>query len=230
MKQTQTLLWGLPLTAALLLTACGGTPDPQPQPTEQAGQISGQIVPWAVDKAHEVLPVNAAIETPRADFKAPVNAAGQFDLNLPGVSAMTSTYAGDLTTVKAGFAGCTTLTTTAPDTLKIAQINELTTDTQRSLVASSNGGTTFKQWWFASENATFHITGRECLGTVGSFDTDLTLKRGWNVLDVNYNAASNTTSYAVVAAPQGRVDWLDQTQAAASLKVPAHFLRPWVKQ
>lgn len=218
-------------TATLLLSACGGPETPVDPPIQNsAGVIQGQISPWTTGWANSVKPVNAAIETPGADFTAAVRSNGGFDLTLPGAGAMNSTYAGDLMTVKNAFAGCSVLSTTAPDALKIAQINELVTDTNKSIVASSNGGINFKLWWYATQDATFTLSGSDCIG-IGSTNSTLALKQGWNVVDQTTATAGgqNVTTYTVVAPPTERVTWSPGASALSMQGLSPNVLRPWVK-
>lgn len=216
-----------------VLSACGGGGDdssttPPNQDTEQRLSLSGQIQPFAAGQANTVFPVNVAIETPGPAFTAGVNTAGQFDLPLPGAATMTSTYAGDLLSVKQSFAGCATVETDAPDSMRLVQINELTTDTQHRLVAVQNGGTTFMQWWFSTDDRTIRLKGSGCIN--GSFDATLPLKRGWNTLNATYSGSGGgvVTAYAVTTPPSGRVTWTDQTLSATSMKVDPAVLRPWL--
>lgn len=239
------LALGLVLTgAALLLASCGGgsapvvTPPsdggggeipPITTPAEQTGRILGQITPFTAGQANRVMPVNAAVASPGTDFQAGVTSAGQFDLDLPRAGTVTTTYGGDLQSLRDSFASCSEFTTNAPEGFKLLQINELTTDRQESLSASSNGGTRFLQWWFATQDAAVTFSGRNCL-LIGQVDATLNLKLGWNVIQADYQGLGSgnvVTSFAVTAAPD-RVAWTQNSAVGAQSGGPS-LLRPWIK-
>lgn len=219
-------------TVALALSACGGPETPVDPPVSgSASVIQGKISPWTTGWANSVKPVNTAIATPGADFTAAVRSNGDFDLTLPTAAVMNSTYAGDLMTVKAAFGGCSILTTTAPDTLKMAQINELETDTKKGIYATSNGGINFKLWWFATQDATFTLNGSDCFG-IGSTNSTLALKQGWNVVNQTTSTSGGVTvtTYAVTNPPTERVTWTQRGAGAmAQQGLSENVLRPWVK-
>lgn len=236
MQKLKLATYGLTLTTALVLTACGGGgSDPAPQPETfpaNASQIHGQLQPWNSQWAGSVMPVNAAIEHPGADFKTPVTAAGKFDLQLPGAATMNSTYASDLMTLPEMFSLCEKLNVTgAPADLKISPINKLQTDTGKTLVASSNGGTTFKTWWYANKDASVHIVASGCTGFTAT-DSTLNLKAGWNVIDQKITTPNSAVilTYTNAAAPTTRVVWTEQGSAMGPMSLSGDFLQPWGKR
>lgn len=233
MQNSKTVKLGFALTTtALILSACGG---PSTPPTEtfpaNPGIIHGQIQPWSTGLANKVFPVNSAIQTPGTAFTAAVTSVGKFDMTLPSASVMNSTYSSDLMTVQEAFAGCTNLTVTgAPAGLKITQINELQTDTGKAIIASTDA-TKYKLWWFATQDATVTINGSDCIG-IGSTDSTVALKAGWNVIDQTSTSPSTdviVTKYVNGVVPTTRVTWSVRGSGTGQLSMPANVLRPWVK-
>ncbi|SEI99678.1 hypothetical protein SAMN04488058_10350 [Deinococcus reticulitermitis] len=220
------------LSAALVLAACGSppvVPEPEPQPTEQAGAILGQITPIGQDTQ-----IRAEIE----GIRTGVDSQGKFGLTLPDVATMTSTYQNDLLPVyqaptppnESGdsvFGLCTSVTQDAPDDLKVYPINELRTDTGRTLVQNrapnSQEGLKLRTWWFSTQDVTFSFKG-DCIG-LGQVDTTLALKRGWNAVDTDY--FGNRTTYVVAPLPQMILPWTDSSAALQSLSLGKNALAPW---
>ncbi|MFC5848725.1 hypothetical protein [Deinococcus petrolearius] len=218
------LALGTALTgAALLLAACGGsvTPTgsggdevpPVTAPAEQPGRILGQITPFTAGQASRVMPEELTIS-------APVRGEGLFDLALPGATAMTTTYADLLFAATDVFGACEKVTTTAPASLRLYPIATLKTDTGQTLTARAAGSTTVKNWWFASQAASYTFQG-ECLG-LGTVDVTFNFKLGWNVLDVTYGGTS--TTYTQVAAPTTPVEWRAGGLGSQRL---GNALEPW---
>ncbi|MDV6373392.1 hypothetical protein [Deinococcus arenicola] len=215
---------------SLVLSACGGggggitpTPDPKPDPTptEQAGLIMGKVTPGqATSLQPDELPTTAL-----------VSAQGQFDLNLPNFAQMTGTYASTLFNAKDVF-GCSDdeiQTYTAPAGLKITPVNFLKNETSQRFIAPVNQAATtynFKAWWFSNMDATV-VFKANCL-VASKIDTTLNLKRGWNVLNTDFDFGKSTT-YAVTSQPTTYIPWV-KANAAASLStqaLAANVLEPW---
>ncbi|KQR41196.1 hypothetical protein [Deinococcus sp. Leaf326] len=207
--------------AALLLASCGGTmagpgtEDTQPiiLPGEQLGRIPGQITPFTVGQA-------ASVKPEELNESAPVSATGSFDLGLPTVTSMTAKYSDLLFNATDVFGACSNVTTTAPDSLRLYPIATLKTDTGQPLTANASGSTTAKNWWFASQDASYTFQG-ECIG-LGTVNATFNLKLGWNVLDVNYGGT--VTSYTQVDAPTAPVEW--RTGGLGSQRLN-NALEPW---
>ena len=236
MQNLNTARLGLALTtAALILSACGGDPSPEPQPTEQAGLISGVVQPMKPTTT-SVFPVNGAVETPGTSFTAAVQPNGNFDLALPTSATLNANYASDLNSVKSSYSYCdrnldpnATFTTNAPDDMKMLQINELSSNDGRTLIASSNGGATFREWWYVDRDYQLTFTGTNCF-SIGDVSADLALKKGWNVIEHNWKAVGdkNVTTYQVIAQPTARTVYTDSSMAAQSVKgFNINMLRPW---
>lgn len=218
------------MAPVLLLTACGGN-DPVPTDTG-ARTLSGQLQPWDAQNpwATLVRPVNAAVETPQTDFTAPVNQAGQFDLPLPSIAAMNSTYKDDLMTLPGVFAACGVNQSESLPDLKLLPLNKLETEKGTPLVMSSNGGTTFKTWWYADRDASVKINVKDCLGI--SSQSTLNLKAGWNVVDQTLATAPDNTvtlTYTNGEWPSGRTVWTQQGSMGL-LGVQGDFLTTWRRQ
>lgn len=214
--------------AALLLASCDVTVKP-PTPVPNPNIISGQISPWTAGWANSVHPVNGAIENPGTAFTAKVNSSGQFDLNLPNSATMNSTYGDDLMKFNDSFASCAKFQSNAPAGMKIAQINELITDKNKSISASSNGGVNFMLWWYVTQGATVTMTGSDCV--FGSTNSTLALKQGWNVVKqaITSSGGKNVSTYTVITAPTQRVTWKATDATLASQGLSSNILRPWVK-
>ncbi|MDO4245463.1 MAG: hypothetical protein Q4C89_05535 [Deinococcus sp.] len=223
---------------ALLLAACGGggeaptpqpEPQPQPTPTEQAGTVLGTITPFAPGKASVVKPEELA--TPST-----VDSSGKFGFTLPNAETMTTTYGGDLFPVHDAEQGvgvfglCSNVKTDAPGSLRLYPLNKLTTDTGLQLFANTNPQNTetlpltFKVWWFANQDTTFTFSG-ECT-LWNKVNTTLTLKRGWNVLDVALY--SDHTTVAAGAQPGAAQAWTPfNAGGLGSLNLRPNLLEPW---
>lgn len=236
MQNLKTARMGLALTTtALLLSACGGDPQPEPQPTEQVGVILGQVEPVR-DSTKTVAPVNGAVQTPGATFTATVQPNGTFDLNLPNSTTINGSYASDLKTVKNSYSYCdksldpnATFTTNAPDDMKMLQINELRSNDGRQLIAASQGGTTFRQWWYVDRDIQLTFTGTNCL-FIGDASANLALKKGWNIVDQTLTPVGDkvVTTYTLATQPTERTIFSDSAMATQSFKgFNINMLRPW---
>lgn len=234
MHTQKTLTLGLGLaTVTILLSACGGPSTPEP--TEQAGLISGQVQPMRATTT-SVTPVNAAVETPGRPFTTTVQANGNFDLNLPNSAKLNSSYATDLKTVKASYSYCdkslvpdATFTTNAPDDMKMLQINELRSNDARQLVATTNDGTTFREWWYVDRDIQLTFTGTNCF-FIGDINANLNLKKGWNVVEQTMTPVGEkvVTTFKLLTQPTTRTVYTDGSMTAQSNRsFNINMLRPW---
>lgn len=222
------------LGGVLLIAACGSTsplpqPEPQPEPSEQVGAILGRVTPPEGARR-----VQTAIE----GIGTSVDTEGKFGLALPNAATMTSTYREELFPVyrpptppnefgDSVFGLCQDVTEDAPDDLLVFPINELRTDTGRTLVQDrgqlSDSSDKITTWWFSSQDVTFSFKGN-CI-PLGQIDTTLTFKRGWNAVATEY--FGDRTTYTVVEQPQTVQPWTDYGAAIGNLSLHPNILAPW---
>lgn len=226
---------------SLLLSACGGglslpDPTPDPTPTEQTGLIKGQVTPF---KAGDATSVSAGAENDKEQPIAttPVAADGKFDLGLPKSSVMTSQFSGKLVKPEDVF-GCdatqTQSVSSAPNML-LLPIEDLKTNNFQSIIAeidSTSKTFNYKAWWFSTVDGNFKFKG-DCL-LRGEIDTNLTFKKGWNVVDTYTDTQAGTTTYAVTSQPTAYIPWKFATSAATSLslrgqsvQLSENYFTPW---
>lgn len=226
-------------TTALILSACGGDPQPEPPqlactpPTvsgEQGGVICGTVTPWTAGLTGTVKPEELNVSTD-------VMADGRFGLPLPSASEMTTTYNADLFSVTDYFGGTANgiCTLDAPPTgqtdVRLYGISKLMTDSSRQLAAfdPSKANYTAKLWMFADRDATFTFKGT-CLGQ-GRIDQTFVLKKGWNVFDVEYLIPSGDSVKTVYTPATQPLDfttqWRDTGSTMAQLSLKNNMLEPW---
>lgn len=230
MKPTLALAF---VSSALLLASCGGGPAPEPQPTEQAGQVLGTLRPFTPGSASSIKPEELNVSSG-------LDSAGKFGFTLPDAATMTTTYGGDLFPVydaqqEVGVFGvCSkdSVKTDAPADLRLYPLNKLVTNTGTQVFANLTPDSKetlpvkFKAWWFSNQDATFSFSG-DCI-LWGKVNTTLSLKRGWNVLDITVTGQSATLT--VGTQPDASQVWTPYTDSnlgnlsAADLSL---LLEPW---
>lgn len=214
------VLLGLPLTASLLLTACGGGESPMP-PAEQSGLIQGKLTPPTL---------GSSVKPEELRISAPTDAStGAFSLGLPDAVTMTTTYKDLLLGVPDIFGGtigdiCTNVSTNAPAELRLYPISKLMTNTGTSVIAADATRAAYnaKNWWFSDRDISFSFKGN-CVG-LGAVDATFDFGRGWNVLDVTYYG--DHTTYVATPQPDANTPWTLNSGAAAQSLQP-NVLEPW---
>jgi hypothetical protein len=231
---------------SLLLSACGGggtvtpepDPKPDPKPTEQVGLIKGQITPF---KMGDVSSVSAGAENDKDSViaQAPVDTSGKFDLQLPMVTVITSNFDNKLVVPKYVF-GCDDSQIDKESSftpgLRLLPINDLKTDKFQSIIAEIDPNSqtfNYKAWYFANMDGNLKFKG-DCL-LRGKIDTNLSFKRGWNVVNTFTDTNAGTTTYAITSQPADRIPWKFATAAANSLslrgqsiQLTENYFTPWL--
>lgn len=239
------------LCASLLLAGCGGDPAPTPQPgpvqpgpaqpeQPQLGSVLGTIRP--------LNPAYTQVKTEELAGSSGVDNAGKFGFALPTPEQMQTTYRADLFPVYDaeqelgvfGLCGRDVTKTNAPGDLRLYPLNKLVTNTGAQLFANrdASGSTALplkiKVWWYASKAATFNFKG-ECI-LWGKVDTTLSLRAGWNVLDVDLYGDRATLN--VATQPDASLTWTpysgdlsglsaDRVQIGGQSVSLALLLEPW---
>lgn len=227
---------------SLALSACGGggtvTPEPDPKPpTEQMGLIKGQITPFQAGDASSVS-AGAENDEDVAISTAPVDMSGKFDLGLPKSDMITASFKDKLVVPKYVF-GCDDSqidpSSSFTPNLLLLPINDLKTEKFQSLIAeidSSSPTFNYRAWYFANIDGNLNFKGN-CL-LRGKIDTNLTFKKGWNVVETYTDTKDGKTTYKVVSQPTDRIPWKFATAAATSLnlrgqsvELTKNYFAPW---
>jgi len=216
------------LGTTLLLGACSGNGTVNPPSSNPPTVISGTVKPWTQGQTNTISPPLFP------ELSTAVNTTGNFDLKLPTVSTMTTTYANTLNNGSDLSTSCGSgVTVTAG--LKYAIITDLAigsiSPTYYTYSSYQNGVLNYKGWWFANKAATITATNANCGVSefFGQLTANLNLKAGWNVVNYTQTSANSTVSYNLTTGTQtnARMTWQPNPISTQSLQPQNRQGNPW---
>ena len=219
---SSTLALGL-IGTSLLLGACNKLTNPNPTPTQPTA-ISGTITPFTAGQADQVVQQLTGIKTSLTN-------TGNFDLPLPSVATVNSSYANLLNSKDETFGFCSTTNVTAPSGFKSLAFTTLFTSKNGALLNEYSAqlpaasGVSYKAWWFANVAGTVTANNTGCIG-FGSVNQSLVFKQGWNVFDINVNGNTTTITRAANQTP-GRLPWTRTSANVQALSLNPYLFNPW---
>ena len=224
------------LSGALLLASCGGgetpaQPEPEkPTPTGTAEIIQGQIKPYEGTPTSVSVPLlNQSAVDGLKITQAPVDSAGLFTLRLPDAAVIDQSE--DLQTPGEAFGGgnCSEDTVTAPQNLRVFPIYALEGNNGKQYIDKLDDGqgdaAVTRLRVYSTAEGRVLLNGPCLLGTISG---DLSLKRGWNVVEGTFTG--NTSSFKVVDAPANTATFVERGINAGSLSklsLPTNIFEPW---
>ncbi|AWN23835.1 hypothetical protein DKM44_11855 [Deinococcus irradiatisoli] len=200
-----------------------------PTPTNtQPTVISGVVTPWTQGQTGTIRPPLIP------ELSTTVDTTGNFNLPLPNVATMTSTYSGDLTDASVLKNSCTNGTVTATEGLKFAVIADLEVvgknPTYYTYSSYENGKLSYKAWWFANKAGTI-TADADCAVSVvvGRLKANLTLKAGWNIVNYVQDASSSNFVYTLTTGTQtnAKMTWRPNPISSQSLQAHDRLANPW---